>query len=169
MATMASLLADHVTLEARSVDRIFMAAYQPRLQTEGLVVRFLLGRGFSIPSPAVLGKIGQAYREAIERFATRNRIPVVHFAKGACKEDVARPYLQAAEHDGRFGVVMIGVAQEKLVGWKGYADGGSKAHPHFTHRALLCPLGGAIAVPVQRGGSLARLPLCAIGPPVGAL
>jgi hypothetical protein len=40
MATMASLLADHVTLEVRSVDRIFMAAYQPRLQTEGLVVRF---------------------------------------------------------------------------------------------------------------------------------
>jgi hypothetical protein len=136
MATMASLLADHVTLEVRSVDRIFMAAYQPRLQTEGLVVRFLLDRGFSIPSPAVLGKIGQAYRDAIDRFAKRNQIPVVQLAKGACKEDVARPFLRAAEREGRFGVVMIGVAQEKLVAWKGYADGGSKAHPHFTYRRM---------------------------------
>jgi hypothetical protein len=134
MATIASLLAEHVTLAVRSVDRIFVAGYVPRLQSEGLVVRFLLDRGFPVPSPAGLGRIGQRYREAIDRFAQRNRIPVVHFAKGACKEDVVRPYLRAAEREGRFGVVMIGVAQEKLVAWKGYADGGSKAHPHFTYR-----------------------------------
>src|SRR5215218_4348616 len=99
MATIASLLAEHVTLDVRSVDRIFVAGYVPRLQSEGLVVRFLLDRGFAVPSPAGLGKIGQAYREAIDHFARRSRIPVVHFAKGACKEDVARPYLQAAERE----------------------------------------------------------------------
>jgi hypothetical protein len=32
-----------------------------------------------------------------------NGIPVVHFAKGARKEDAARPYLRAAEREGRFG------------------------------------------------------------------
>jgi hypothetical protein len=136
MATIASLLAEHVTLEVRSVDRIFVAGYVPRLQSEGLVVRFLLDRGFSIPSPAALGRIGQGYREAIDRFARRGRIPVVQFAKGACKEGVARPCLRAAERAGRFGVVMIGVAQEKLVAWKGYRHGGSDAHPHFCYRRM---------------------------------
>jgi hypothetical protein len=136
MATIASLLADDVTLEVRSVDRILVAGYLPRLQTEGLVVRFLLDRGYPIPSPYVLGRIGAAYREAIDRFATRNQIPVVHFVKGACKEDVARPYLRAAEREGRFGVVMIGVAQERFVGWKGYKHGGSAAHPHFCYRRM---------------------------------
>jgi hypothetical protein len=136
VATIASLVAERVTLAVRSVDRIFVAGYVPRLQSEGLVVRFLLDRGFSIPSPAALGRIGQAYREAIDRFARRNGIPVVHFAKGACKEDVARPYLRAAEREGRFGVVMIGVAQEKLVAWRGYKHGGSAAHPHFCYRRM---------------------------------
>jgi hypothetical protein len=136
VATIASLLAEHVTLEVRSVDRIFVAGYVPRLQSEGLVVRFLLDRGFPIPSPVALGKIGQRYRDAIDRFALRNRVPVVQFAKGACKEDVARPYMQAAEREGRFGAVMIGVAQEKLMGWKGYREGGSDAHPHFCYRRM---------------------------------
>jgi hypothetical protein len=136
VATIASLLAEHVTLEMRSVDRIFVAGYVPRLQSEGLVVRFLLDRGYTIPSPAALGKIGRAYVQAIERFAERSKIPVVRFAKGACKEDVARPYLQAAEREGRFGVVMIGVAQEKLVAWRGYKHGGSAAHPHFCYRRM---------------------------------
>jgi hypothetical protein len=62
MATIASLLADHVTLEVRSVDRILVAGYLPRLQTEGLVVRFLLDRGYPVPSPYVLGKIGAVSR-----------------------------------------------------------------------------------------------------------
>jgi hypothetical protein len=31
---------------------------------------------------------------------------------------------------------MIGVAQEKLVAWKGYKQGGSEAHPHFCYRRM---------------------------------
>jgi hypothetical protein len=136
VATIASLLAERVSLELRSVDRIFVAGYVPKLQCEGQVLRFLLDRGFPIPSPAALGKIGAAYVRAIDRFAHVNALPVVHFAKGACKEDVARPHLRAAEREGRFGVVMIGVAQEKLVAWKGYKQGGSAAHPHFCYRRM---------------------------------
>ena len=56
MATIASLLAAHVTLRVRSVDRIFLHGYVPRLQTQGLLVRFLLDQGVPIPSPALLGK-----------------------------------------------------------------------------------------------------------------
>jgi len=58
---------ERVTLQVNSVDRIFLAGYLPKLQSEGQVVRFLLDRGVPIPSPAVLGKIGEAYVRAIER------------------------------------------------------------------------------------------------------
>ena len=136
MATIASVLRERVTLAVRSVDRIFVAGFVPRLQCEGQVVRFLLDRGYPIPSPAALGKIGQAYTRAIERFAAKQQIPVVRFAKGASKEEVARPYLRAAEREGRFGVVMIGVAQEKATAWRGFRRGGSDAHPHFVYRRM---------------------------------
>ena len=70
------------------------------MQSEGQVVRFLLDRGFPIPSPAVLGKIGEAYVRAIERFARKHEIPVVHFKKGESKEQVARRYMRKAERGG---------------------------------------------------------------------
>ena len=132
MATISCLLADHVTLRVRSVDRIFLAGYVPGLQCDGQLVRFLLDRvGGNLPSPAILGRIGRGYVEAVDRFALDNEIPVVRFARGACKEDVARPYLQRAARDGRYGVALIGVAQEKAYAWRGWRDGGNDEHPHF--------------------------------------
>ncbi|MGH2872014.1 MAG: hypothetical protein ACRDL5_06080 [Solirubrobacteraceae bacterium] len=113
MATIASLLRDRVSLQVRSVDRIFLQGYLPKLQSEGQVVRFLLDRGFPIPSPAALGKISQSYVRAIQRFASKHEVPVVHFKKGESKEQTARRYMQKAEREGRFGVVMIGVCQER--------------------------------------------------------
>lgn len=136
MATISSLLSDHVTLRVRSVDRMFLAGYVSSLQSEGLVVRFLLGRaaalGGTIPSPAILGQMGREYVKAIEAYASANQIALTRFEKGACKEDVARPLLEAAARDGRHGVVMIGKAQEKAFAWKGRRHGGSDAHPHFV-------------------------------------
>ncbi|MCA1698498.1 MAG: hypothetical protein LC790_06160, partial [Actinobacteria bacterium] len=132
MATISSLLADHVTLQVRSVDRLFLAGYVPRLQCEGQLVRFMLDRaGGNIPSPAILGHVGRAYVDAIDRFALDNEIPVVRFKRHQRKEDHARPYFQAAEREGRFGVVLIGVAQEKASAWRGWREGGNDAHPHF--------------------------------------
>ena len=132
MATISSLLADHVSLRVRSVDRIFLAGYVPRLQCDGQLVTFLNQRaGGTIPSPAILGKIGRAYVEEINQFAEANDIPVQRFTKDMVKEDVARPHMQKAEHEGRSGVVMLGVAQEKAFAWRGWRDGGHDAHPHF--------------------------------------
>ncbi|HEX2310474.1 MAG TPA: hypothetical protein VHH91_07135 [Vicinamibacterales bacterium] len=131
MATIASLLRDRVTLRVRSVDRLFLQAYVPKLMTSFQVVRFLLDRGHRIPSPVLLGRIGRAYVEAIDRFATRNAIPVLRFGKGEVKEQIARRYFRAAERDGRFGVVLIGVAQEKAMAWRGWRRGGPDGHPHF--------------------------------------
>jgi hypothetical protein len=95
MATISSLLRERATLQVNSVDRIFLAGYIPKLQSEGQVVRFLLDRGFPIPSPAALGKIGEAYARAIERFARRNRIPLVHFQEGRV-QGAGRPPLHAS-------------------------------------------------------------------------
>ena len=132
MATISSLLSEHVTLQVRSVDRIFLAGYVPRLQCDGQLVTFLNQRaGGTIPSPAMLGKIGRSYVEEINRFANANEIPVVRFTKDMVKEDVARSHMQQAEREQRTGVVMLGVAQEKAWAWRGWRDGGHDAHPHF--------------------------------------
>jgi hypothetical protein len=59
VATIRSLLREHVTLQVRSVDRIFLHAWVPRLMTAGGVIGFLLGRGFPFPSPVLLGRNGR--------------------------------------------------------------------------------------------------------------
>ena len=50
MADYATLLRDHVTLQYRSIDRIFLQAYVPKLQSVGQVCTFLRWqRKFKIP------------------------------------------------------------------------------------------------------------------------
>jgi hypothetical protein len=134
VATISSLLADHVTLQVRSVDRLFFQGYVPRLQTQFQVIRFLLDRGFPIPSPVVLGRIGGEYVKAVERFIAEYEIPRVRFVKGDVKEEIAREHFKAAEREARFGVVMVGVAQERTSAWRGWRDGGPDGHPHFEYR-----------------------------------
>jgi len=124
VATISSLLADHVTLQVRSVDRLFLQGYVPRLMCEGQVIRFLLDRGFPIPSPAVLGKIGRDYVNRVNAFIAENEIPVVRFVKGDVKEEIAREQFTRAEREGRYGVVMVGVAQEKTSRGAGGATAG---------------------------------------------
>src|SRR5215207_4776974 len=115
MADYSTLLRDHVTLTCRSIDRIFLQAYVPKLQTVGWVCSFLRWqRGFAIPSSAAFGKIGDAYVAEVHRWAAANGVPVIHFAKGENKEATARPLLDAAAAEGGAGrVVLIGIAQEK--------------------------------------------------------
>ena len=88
MATIASLLRDHVTLRVRSVDRIFLQGYVPKLMTAHQVVRFLLDRGFSIPSPVLLAKMGRGYVAAIDRFADEHAVPMVRFGKAGVPHEV---------------------------------------------------------------------------------
>ena len=56
------------------------------------------------------------------------------FVKGDVKEEIARKHFQRAEREGRYGVVMVGVAQEKTSAWRGWRDGGPDGHPHFVYR-----------------------------------
>jgi hypothetical protein len=69
---------DHVTPTCRSVGRIFLKAYVPKMQGVGWVCQFRRWqRGFVIPSSAAFGKIGEAYVRNVHRFAEANSEGVV--------------------------------------------------------------------------------------------
>lgn len=77
-------------MQVRSVDRLFLQAYVPKLMTLGDGRALPARPRQPIPSPVLLGKLGRAYIEAIERFAAEREIPIVRFSKGESKEESAR-------------------------------------------------------------------------------
>jgi hypothetical protein len=134
MAGYATLLRDQVRLTCRSVDRIFLQAYVPRLQSAGLVGQFLRWqRGHPIPSSAAFGKIGRAHPAEVHKFAKAGGIPVRYFARGEKKEEIARPFIEAAAAAGNSAVALVGIAQEKASAWRSWPARGQQgaAHPHM--------------------------------------
>jgi len=123
MADYSTLLRDRVMLTVRSVDRIFLQGYVPHLQTPGWCARYLREqRGFGYPSSRAFGEVGKAYEKAIRNFAEENAIPVIRFAKGDNREEIARPYLEAAAAAGGKGTVaLIGAGQERASAWRSWA------------------------------------------------
>jgi len=87
-------------------------------------------RKFPIPSSAAFGKIGDEYVTAVYRFAETHPIPVVHCKKGHNKEEVARPYWEAAASEGKERVVLIGIAQEKASVWRSWPRKGQEKARH---------------------------------------
>jgi hypothetical protein len=108
----ADVLDGHVSLDIECLDRIYLNGYVPNLQVGGQVVQFLAHRGFPIPSPAVISRIGDGFRRAVRSFADANQIPVIKFGKGDRKIDKMKPLLARLEATGRSGVAGIGWAQE---------------------------------------------------------
>jgi len=107
------LLDGHVVLDVECLDRIYLNGYVPKLQVGGQVVGFMTRHlGYPIPSPAVMEKIGTAFRRSVTAFADIDHIPVVRFAKADRKIDVMRRYVVAQARTGRSGVAAIGIAQE---------------------------------------------------------
>ena len=117
MLTIPELLREHVSLDIECVDRVYLNGYIPTLQSSGSLVYFLEHhRGQMIASPVLLGEISQSLAAQVESFAQQHGIPIVRFQRGQRKDDVAARYRRkfaAAE-----GVVFIGVAQEKMTGFK---------------------------------------------------
>ena len=97
-----------------------------------------MNRGYKIPSPAGLGHNHDRLVGDIDRFIAARDLPVVTFAKRERKEDVARPFLAGAEREDREGVVLVGKAQERVMGWRGFKDvkdpRGRNGDPHFCYR-----------------------------------
>jgi hypothetical protein len=95
------------------MDRIYLNGYVPNLQVSGQAASFMTAHlGYPIPSPAIMDKIGTAFRRAVDRFADDNKIPVVRVGKDDRKIDRMWPSLARQAATGRAGVAAIGVAQE---------------------------------------------------------
>lgn len=119
MPNVDTLLRDHVTLQVDCIDRLYLNGYVPLLQRpENLWWYLVKHKGCPVPSPVLLKKWVDSFVADIPGFAARNRIPLIQFARHERKEDVARRRLAWFRHPE--GVVLVGVAQEKVNGFRTY-------------------------------------------------
>jgi hypothetical protein len=110
--SVAEILRDHVTFELEAIDRMYLNAYVPSLQTGAGFVYFVKTQlGVRVPSTVMVAPMSQRFVGAIERFAVTEGVDLVTFEKGQRKDDVAQQYLAAFTGDE--GILFIGKAQEK--------------------------------------------------------
>ncbi len=110
--SVAEVLNEHVTLEIEGIDRMYLNAYVPRLQHEmGVVGFFRKHQGYTFASSALMDPITKRFIAGIEQFVASRSIPLIAFAKGQRKDDVAASYRR--HFAGEEGVLFVGKAQEK--------------------------------------------------------
>src|SRR6478752_7087134 len=91
VVTVNDVLDGHVSLDVECLDRIYLNGYVPNLQVGGQVVSFLTAHlGYPIPSPAIMEKIGTAFRRAVASFAEDSRITVRMFGRHDRKSALMR-------------------------------------------------------------------------------
>ena len=79
MPNIHELIRDHVTLSIRCLDRLYLHAYMPKLQTSGGLCYFLRDHlGHPIPSPALFAPMHDRFVGAIKTYATTQRRPADH-------------------------------------------------------------------------------------------
>jgi hypothetical protein len=110
--SVAEILIDHVTFELEAIDRMYLNAYVPSLQTGAGFVYFAHTQlGVRVPSTVMIAPMSARFVAAFEQFVATQGIDLVTFEKGQRKDDVAQQYLAAS--DGQEGVLFVGKAQEK--------------------------------------------------------
>jgi len=132
--TVNDMLDGHVALDIECLDRIYLNAYVPVLQSSGQVVAFMTQHlGMPIPSPALMEKIGTRFRRQVDAFVTGSGIPLVRFGKDDRKIDVMQPHLARQAATGKSGVAAVGVAQEFQRVWSAYQrDTAPGLAPQYT-------------------------------------
>jgi hypothetical protein len=143
VVTVNDVLDGHVALDIECLDRIYLNAYVPILQTSAQVVAFLSGHlGFPFPSPVLFRQLGERFRQAVASFAEANDIAWVRFGKGEAKLEVMAPHLARQAATGRSGVAAVGVAQEFQRVWTAYEGKTSTGTPRWsfakTDRRVTC-------------------------------
>lgn len=74
--TAGELLGGHSVLDIECLDRVYLNAYVPVLQSNGQVVAFMTQHlGKPIPSPAPMEHIGTRFGRSVESYALSNGIP----------------------------------------------------------------------------------------------
>jgi len=136
MLTVKDILTDKVTLDIECVDHVLLNGYVKYLQMPGGLITFIREQmGFPIPSPIVLPPVTKAFREAVEKFAVAQGLVIVDFAHDEDKDETARAHL--AQFDQKSGVVLIGKAQEKTLGYTARRkDHGTKVWFEYSRRAV---------------------------------
>ncbi|NCA89656.1 MAG: hypothetical protein EOM92_12315 [Gammaproteobacteria bacterium] len=138
--TVGELLKDRVTLDIEGIDRLYLNLYQPRLQTGGGVANFFkVHRGAKVASTVLMAPISHAFVKAIDRFAQREGVEIVTFAKGQRKDDVTRERLR--DFDQPEGVLYIGKAQERFASFrmiKKISAHTGQPYPWFTRGTVMC-------------------------------
>lgn len=136
MLTVKEVLTDKVTLDVECIDRVYLNGYVKQLQLPGGLITFVREQmGFPIPSPMVLPPFTQAFRKAVEQYAQAQGLAITGFAKGEDKDEKARAHL--AKFEKKQGVVLIGKAQEKALGYKGQRkDHGTQVWFDYSRQSL---------------------------------
>src|SRR5262245_42049070 len=120
----------HISLEVRCIDRVYLHAYMPKLQTSGGLCYFLRDYlGHPIPSPALFKPMHDRFVTAVEQFVTRRSIPVAQFESGQDKDAIAAAH--RAKFTAREGVVLLGIAQEKVRSFKALKQTGPGVKVRF--------------------------------------
>ena len=89
--SVAEVLKSHVTLEVEGIDRMYLNVYQPRLQTDrGVVSFFRFHRGEIFASSALMNPMSKSFITAVDRFVSREQIPLITFTKGQRKDEWSR-------------------------------------------------------------------------------
>jgi hypothetical protein len=133
IVTAGELLDGHTVLDIECLDRIYLNAYVPVLQSSGQVVAFMTQHlGKPIPSPALMEQIGTRFRRSVESYADANGIPWVKFGKDDRKIAVMQPHIDAQAATGKSGVAAVGVSQEFQRVWSAYQRDTQTAAPQYT-------------------------------------
>jgi hypothetical protein len=111
--SVSDVLRHHVTLEVEGIDRMYLNAIVPVLQTEGGISWFFRKhRGHAFASSALMAPMTRAFVDALEGWAQSEKLDLVTFEKKQRKDDVAAEYRE--RYRGEEGVLFVGKAQEKV-------------------------------------------------------
>ena len=110
--SVAEVLRKHVVFELEGIDRMYLNVYVPVLQAVEGVLKFIrIHRGHPVASTAMVEPITRRFVASIEDYVQDHNIPMITFAKGERKDDIAKQRHAAFDQDE--GVVFVGKAQEK--------------------------------------------------------
>ncbi len=138
--TIGELLQDKVKLDVEGIDRLYLNAYQPMLQTGGGVTCFFKQhRGAKVASTQLMAPMSHDFVKSIHTFAKNNDIEMVRFQKRQNKDEETQRRLKSFDKDE--GVLYIGVAQEKFSTFRVFKKFNRKTggtFPWLTRSEVMC-------------------------------
>ena len=108
----AEILQNHVTFALEAIDRMYLNAYVPSVQTGGGVAHFLkTPLGVRVPSTVLVAPMSERFVKGLEQFVKTHGIDLITFETGPRTDDLAHQDL--ATFTGAEGGLFVGQAQEQ--------------------------------------------------------